>query len=871
MRPEEDRAILRDIDRRILKNRISEWKRQAKKHPVLAFLQLFMAVFVVVMWFAIYLLYILMSEEGFEGPSPAVAYGIGTALLLLFGLVMVAAGAGIMTSVSNAQTDLILPSPLRRSSFVLGRYRYAWAILVGAVTGLMLLIFGPSFTSRGAGELVPFARLTGGVLAFTIGSLNATLLALDRVARLPARKRDYLGRAVFAVLLVFIFSVLGYLSYLLLQFNGELLVARLQAMFDHPVLRGLLVYVFACLDVMYAGAPGPLLAVEATCVGLFAAVTTYAVLRTDFQVFEEKGLGTGREIDQRPLVKSGPLSKIRLQWPETGNGHRAIIALNLVKGFRRGGAAMPLVLIMTFGVMGLIMEGFPVDMVYLFLPFILVMIGSMTLFFSQSAWWKLDVLLPLPVDRSGLVLASIAPSLFYQLAGWYGFAALVTVLGPLPSVLSVIGLFVLPPFVFFYLDSVMVFDIINSRDLDALTPYPTPQVQPRPHKTTLLFSVPLVLIVSLVIIGGLAYLSSLGFDVLSIALLSIPILALLGAFWLWAAGRKLDGIARRRTPRWMAAGSWVAAVVSIFLCFAGLIPAVEYSTQTPERPGSILMPEHFGTTITGSWILNDNVITVNNTLWIRGRDESDLVMLFNMTLLVNCSTEGVNGIYVTTDLWAKNCTFRPLRDGDFMVFRANHDFEAVNCTFLSPWGNITRRDGGGGLELRGNSRLTNCTVSGGKTNGVYCSDGLTIERCRIFNNSDDGIESRGATVSIIDSNIHDNGRGVNALGGGYSALFIDDTTIRFNRGDGIFATSLYGHIGDSDISDNGGWGIRTAGVSPSEIGPNIVINNGAGARTHERIRTEPGFELPAIAVAFATALFVVRNKRSSAKKRLPTA
>ena len=870
MRPEEDWAILRDIDRRILKNRISEWKRQAKKHPVLAFLQLFMAVFVVLMWFAIYLLYILMSEEGFASPSPAVAYGIGTALLLLFGLVMVAAGAGIMTSVSKPQTDLILPSPLRRSSFVLGRYRYAWAILVGAVTGLMLLIFGPSFTSRGTGELVPFARLTGGVLAFTIGSLNVTLLALDRVARLPARKRDYLGRAVFAVLLVFIFSVLGYLSYLLLQFNGELLVARLQAMFDHPVLRGLLVYVFACLDVMYAGAPGPLLAVEATCVGLFAAVTTYAVLRTDFQVFEEKGLGTGREIDQRPLVKSGPLSKIRLQWPETGNGHRAIIALNLVKGFRRGGVAVPLLTTMMFGVMGLIMEGFPVDMVYLFLPFILVMIGSMTLFFSQSAWWKLDVLLPLPVDRSRLVAASIAPSLFYQLAGWYGFAALVTVLGPLPSVLSVIGLFVLPPFVFFYLDSVLILDIINSRDLDALIPYPTPQVQPRPHKITSPSSVPLAFIVSLVLVGGLAYLSSLGADVLSIALLSIPVLAILGALGLWAAGRKLDGIARKRPSRRMAAGSWVAALVAIFVCLAGLIPAIAYSTQTPERPGSMAMPEHFGTTITGG-IHNDTVITVSDTLWISGRHESSIVFFINVTFLVNCSTEGVNGIYVTTDLEAINCTFRPLRDGDFMVFRANHDFEAEDCTFLSPWGNITRRDGGGGLELGGNSRLTNCTVSGGKTNGVYCSDGLTIERCRIFNNSDDGIESRGATVSIEDSNIHDNGRGVNALGSGYSALFIDDTTIRFNRGDGIFATSVYGHIADSDISDNGGWGIRTAGVSPSEIGPNIVINNGAGARTHERIRTEPGFGLPAIAVAFATALFVVRNERSSARKRPPTA
>jgi len=137
--------------------------------------------------------------------------------------------------------------------------------------------------------------------------------------------------------------------------------------------------------------------------------------------------------------------------------------------------------------------------------------------------------------------------------------------------------------------------------------------------------------------------------------------------------------------------------------------------------------------------------------------------------------------------------------------------------------------------------LTNCTITNnhgsdsGFPNAAIASTGeVEVDNCTISSNTGAGIDVSLDRLKVTNSTITDNGSGINGGtsvfeddNGGIS-MFVSDSTVSSNRGDGVSATEGHLSIFNSTITNNDGAAVSVDLSGHAEINESTLTNNNRG-------------------------------------------
>ena len=864
MRTAEELRLLLDIDRTQRRNRIHEWwvafKADRRQQFQLGFLAAVTVILVAVVVVAAPMLEFLAVPSLDE-----------RALRFLGILILIAATAAYLPDFIKEvrepwDTDLFFVSPLRRRAFVLksllDAYKgLAWSALFAL--GLAAL-FGYLF--MGVGSLLFLARVTPALMLYSLALRNVGYIIgglRGRRHRRPGRWSEMTQNAAALVVLAATCS----LGLQVLRIGPMAVLDSLWSTMQHPAMQAILAPFTLALDVAWFAPPGPLLAAEAAALVLFILATGAIITRMDFQVFEEHD-DPGREIPGPRRSAHPLLERLRVRYPDMGEAHLAIASVNLYVEFKKGiaGRIVSFIVVATAGAYLTRYVDFPYGITLLVMvPMIIWMFPAMMAGWSLQ-WDDPDLMLLMPMDRTRQARSYILSALAYQLIAWYGILLAVTVAGFRfhPVILAItVGL---APFLIYYMDAAAQY----FSSIGIVADYHGEESKGYREK----FGNFIFHFGELAATMGMAALQALliwlGWRSGIAPYLTVPPLAVLdlalGRMILRGTGGHLENLTRQGIPRrkkWSISGVTIGAVAgpTLLVVLYILAPLALQPDLPADLPGSA-PGLHYDT----DTVLNDTALVVPGTLVVGARSTLELR---NASVTVDCLKDGESGIYVLGTLRARNCTFAPANGTGRPVFRVKGLLEARDCSFSRLWGDTEHKEGTGGLELHGaGSSLVNCTVSDGETNGVLCLDQARIIRCRILNNSDDGIEFHNEDGDIEECELEFNGRGIYDHGAGQ--LNITGCEVRSNRGDGVLVYLSDVRMEYSDISENGGYGVHTVRMVGDELWLTgcSVSQNGAGAFRQERFDTMPGFGTGGLlfgAAAAAVATGLLRRKREASK------
>ena len=263
------------------------------------------------------------------------------------------------------------------------------------------------------------------------------------------------------------------------------------------------------------------------------------------------------------------------------------------------------------------------------------------------------------------------------------------------------------------------------------------------------------------------------------------------------------------------------AVALLFLVVPWPYNFQDYEFEGDQGPIPVNYRHYISTTVE---IENTNY-TIQDNLVISGQGS---VVLRNATLVLeHVESRNPPGIFVEKGgiLELFDSVVRTNHSEGFR-FEVYGSLQAVNSSFLRPWGDKSSQNEDGGLELYSSDvLLQNCSVENGRTNGILIAKSEPrIENCTITGCGDDGIEINQASPVIANTIISDNGWGVVIFRG--SPVFINCTIAR-NQEDGFSVAGSTTTLLGCQVVDNGDYGVSL--LQGKLIQENSVISNNSGS------------------------------------------
>jgi len=575
MEPGAELALLRWLSSRERYNRLQEWWREAKKHPFPAIGQLLMLGFMGAM-FCLFFVLIRSSPDQIFNLQPGRDYEVGAVSAIVVLMLSLSAGYSVFLQ-TQSEMDILYSAPVRRKSIIISKYRDLASLLV--VVALAYAVLGMTVTVKQWDVSTTMAtyRFIGGIVAFAIIGFNSVFLLRRALARAnPERKNSYLNAAFLGMALL-VFAPVMYLFLLGFWVDPT---AAFSAFAASPLSKAMLFYITVPVDVMYFAPAGPLLALEALGLYLMAIISTALVLRSGYPIFEERGIGTGREMARSTIWSRSFLGRIHLSWPGIGPGARAMFSLNLMLGMRTGVIvvmAIPTIVLIIFGTLFGDME---TNSLLIILP-----LGSipMMIIFSlipqAFVYNRMDFVLMFPVNRFRLAAWGTISGLVMQLIGWYTLLALLVLFGAKVDMLAWFIYLAVVPLGFLFLGAMFQHDIVGKCYTEEPMPMPgdaTPMaVQPgmevmrRPADRLSITG-----LVGGLLATGMLWLYLVNVEPIYILVLLVVSLAGLSFIGFWATARRLERIIRVRTPWWKRVGADIGTFGVLLLAFILLILAL---------------------------------------------------------------------------------------------------------------------------------------------------------------------------------------------------------------------------------------------------------------------------------------------------------
>jgi len=264
--------------------------------------------------------------------------------------------------------------------------------------------------------------------------------------------------------------------------------------------------------------------------------------------------------------------------------------------------------------------------------------------------------------------------------------------------------------------------------------------------------------------------------------------------------------------------------------------------------------------VSPSSLSNGTTVELSDNLVVSGTDR---LSLSNMTMVFNCSRDKGLSVWVgpkaTLELYG--CLLRPRSRDLSFAFEIHGSAVIADSTIHNVWGDPAYNNGDGGIEVYSSAvEVRNCTITGGRTNGlmaVGCDPlflGNNISGC-----GDDGIELERSNATVENNTLSGNewGMVVNIRSNARITgnLFLDNHY-------GLAIESPSPVVENNTFAGNRGYGLSYGSGSHPTLSNNRFEGNGRDIEQPEEGGGDHTFEMCAAAqVLTAVLLFVFLYSR----------